>query len=261
MLRNLLPVVACLFVFACGGEKVEQADVEPETAETLSSVTGTVEFRERVGLTPESRLEIVLQDVSLADAPATEIARKIVEQPGQSPIEFSIEYDSSLIDERHTYSVGAKVFDRDQLIFISDTINPVITRGAPTQITVQTVRAVSSKRDMPDVPFVGTTWLLTTIAAAAVVDDPEYPAPYLLASSTSQLGGHGGCNRFNGGYNLTGNTIAIGNLAVTMMACPGGGDTEQLFMAALGEMDAIRIDGRTLLAFSEGAVIAAFEAK
>ncbi len=83
----------------------------------------------------------------------------------------------------------------------------------------------------------------------------------MQATTESEIGGHGGCNRFSGSYNQTNGNIAIGNLAVTMMACPTGADTEQAFLKALGDMDTIRINGGTLVAYSDGAVVASFEAK
>ena len=128
----LLPLV----LSGCG--KSEPVTEQPPPR--MDTVSGTVEFVERIGLTPESRLEIRLLDVTLADAPAREIASMSIDQPGQSPLSFSIDYDPTLIDADRTYSISAKVFDRNKLILISDTINPVLTGGNGSEVRVRVVR-------------------------------------------------------------------------------------------------------------------------
>ena len=81
MNRVLMTVALCTLVVACGDPDPEVA--EPEIAN--ASVSGVVVFRERIGLTPESRLEVELSDVSLADVPAMVIATAVIDNPGQSP--------------------------------------------------------------------------------------------------------------------------------------------------------------------------------
>ena len=112
--------------------------VEPQT--NIQRISGTILFEERIGLTPESRLEVKLVDVSLADVPATVIAAVNTDNPGQAPLSFSIEYDADLIDDRHTYSIQVRIFDRDHLIMVSDTINRVLTPGAPSDLRIQVRR-------------------------------------------------------------------------------------------------------------------------
>jgi heat shock protein HslJ/uncharacterized lipoprotein NlpE involved in copper resistance len=85
-------------------------------------------------------LEVVLEDVSLADAKAVEIARIEVPGPGNPPYDFSIEFDPETIQDNHTYSVRARVLVGKRLLFTSDTQNPVITRGAPLEVDILMVR-------------------------------------------------------------------------------------------------------------------------
>jgi len=135
---KILVWVMLLPLVLSGCDKSEPVTEQPTAR--METVSGTVEFVERIGLTPQSRLEIRLLDVTLADAPAREIASKNIEQPGQSPLSFSLDYDPTLIDPDSTYSVSAKVYDRNKLILVSDTINPVLTGGNGSEVRVRVVR-------------------------------------------------------------------------------------------------------------------------
>ncbi len=100
-----------------------------------AAVTGTVTYRERLALTDGARLIVELRDVSLADAAAPLIASQTIENPGQVPIGFRVEYDSKDINPRNTYSVSARIVERDgRLAFTNDTAYEVITRGNPSRV-------------------------------------------------------------------------------------------------------------------------------
>jgi putative lipoprotein len=109
--------------------------VEPvaSSGTTLPSViTGTVTYRNRVALPPTAVIEVTLQDISLADAPATVISTQQIEAGGQQPpFAYELTYDPAQIDPKNTYSVSARITEGDELLFISDTVYPVLTRGAP----------------------------------------------------------------------------------------------------------------------------------
>ena len=105
---------------------------DPEMAE----VTGQVVYRERIAAPPNARLEVVLQDISRAGAPAVRLGEMVVENAGQPPYEFAIAYDPADIDPRHTYAVAARLYDGEQLLFISDTVHQVITRDFPSTATI-----------------------------------------------------------------------------------------------------------------------------
>ena len=110
---------------------LHQAPLNAATA----SVTGTVAYRERVMLPPDALLTVRLQDVSRQDVPARILGEQITVTDGkQVPLPFEIQYDPSLIDERFSYSISARIEDGNGILrFISDTSNPVITRDNPTQ--------------------------------------------------------------------------------------------------------------------------------
>ena len=90
-------------------------------------IRGTVAYRERIALTPGARLEVSLEDISLADAPAKTIARLALEAPGQPPIAFSLQYDDQQIDPTRRYALRARIMEGEQLLFTTDTVVPVLT--------------------------------------------------------------------------------------------------------------------------------------
>jgi putative lipoprotein len=107
----------------------------------MATVSGTVTYRERIALTPDAVLEVVLVDVSRADAPAEVLGRQVIESPGQVPISFSIEYDPADIQDNHTYAVQARIREGDQPRWVSTESYWVITRDHPTEVDIK-VRAV-----------------------------------------------------------------------------------------------------------------------
>jgi putative lipoprotein len=121
--------------------------VEPVASSGASSpsvITGTVTYRNRSALPPTAVIEVSLQDISLADAPAKVISTQKIEAGGkQPPFAYELPYDPAQIDPRHTYSVSARITEGSELIFISDTVYPVLTRGAPMTGVAILVMAMS----------------------------------------------------------------------------------------------------------------------
>jgi heat shock protein HslJ len=67
-----------------------------------------------------------------------------------------------------------------------------------------------------------------------------------------EVAGYGGCNRFFGGYKISGDSIAIGPLASTRMGCPETLDTEIAFFRALEGAKTFTQDGNGLTLFDAG---------
>ncbi|MEJ2501504.1 MAG: META domain-containing protein [Campylobacterales bacterium] len=64
--------------------------------------------------------------------------------------------------------------------------------------------------------------------------------------------GSGGCNTFAGPLRVSGETVTIGPLISTRMACPDMQE-EQAFFHALGQVDGYRLEGETLLLLRDDA--------
>ena len=142
--------ILVLATLACESTPGRPSPTEPAAAEptpttapatpSVAIVTGTVTYRERIALTPNAVVEVKLIDISRADAPAVTIGEHILENPGQVPISFEIEYDPSAIDQRFVYAVQVRIMEGDQLAFINDTRYQVITRDSPTHVDMALVR-------------------------------------------------------------------------------------------------------------------------
>jgi putative lipoprotein len=113
-----------LLLGACGSSS---------TVTTGSPVTGTVTHRERVALPDGALVVVQIQDVSLLDAQAGLMGEEVIHPSGrQVPVGYAVPYDEDEIDERHSYSVSARIYDGEgNLLFISDTAVPVITQDNP----------------------------------------------------------------------------------------------------------------------------------
>jgi putative lipoprotein len=102
-----------------------------EAENQWTTVSGSIAYRERIALPPSAQIEVRLDDVSLADAPARNIARQAFGADGQQvPIAFLIRFDRKQIDPRHSYAVSARITGDDgKLMFITDTRNSVTFSG------------------------------------------------------------------------------------------------------------------------------------
>lgn len=119
-------VLGATMLAACAGPS---KSVESD----MATVSGVVTYLERRALPPEAVVIVRLQDISRADAPAVLLAEQRIELDGrQVPVPFEIGYDPAAIDGRMSYSVSARIELAGKLLMISDTVHPVITRGAPT---------------------------------------------------------------------------------------------------------------------------------
>jgi uncharacterized lipoprotein YbaY/heat shock protein HslJ len=346
-----------LLAILCAATLLSACDsVEPETVspEPFATVSGTVSYRERIALSDNAVVEISLQDVSRADAPAIEIARQRITRPGQVPVHFELSYNPNDIDERMSYSIRAKITDQGELLFIYDTATPVLTRGAGNTVDMMLVR-VPGREEPPGMELEGMfrymadaalfrdcrnnktypvsmegayielerAYLNSGIEAGAevliqlkgrllerpsmemntnkiklIVDilynlEPEKScspdahaelldtywrldmlnevkvttptnrkeAHMILAASESRVHGNAGCNNFFGQFGTKDEKLSFSALGSTMMACPEGMDTEQAFLAALGNTVSYSISGLFLSLYdADGAVLAVLEA-
>jgi uncharacterized lipoprotein YbaY len=120
-----------MIVKGCELDKPMNAGAIPGT------VSGTVSYLSRMALPASAIIEVKLQDVSLADAPAKVIAKEEIPLgERQVPVPFELKFDPGKIDPKHTYSVSASILVDGQLRFISDKAYPVLTRGNPTHVDV-----------------------------------------------------------------------------------------------------------------------------
>lgn len=101
------------------------------------TVSGTASYLERIAAPSGVRFVAVLEDVSRADAPAEVLGRVEIDDAGNPPYAFEIDYDPQAIEPSHTYSVRASLSSSDgTLLFSSDTFAPVLTQGASNDVEI-----------------------------------------------------------------------------------------------------------------------------
>ena len=253
---------------ACGAGSGGAPAAEPQAV-----LTGTVSYRERIALPPNARVEVRLEDVSQADAPADEIAAETLLANGrQVPIPFELRYAPRSIEPSHRYAVRASITSADgDLMFTTATHYAVFTAGAAdknVEIVVQRpgggARAAAADTPAADAAGPadaaappGGTWRLAAIqrpgaAEQAVGAEPRYTAAF----ANGRLSGLAHCNRYTGGYEQPApGELKISPMAATLMACPGESiDAE--FLRALGGATHYEVRGdRLLLSYGDGGVL------
>jgi putative lipoprotein len=118
------------------------------------TVSGTVMLPDGATLDGAAAWTVLVEDTSLADAPAATIgaAAGAVTDPSATEISFEAVYDASAVDEGATYSLNARIVDAaGDLLFVNDMAIPVITAGAPVEGVDVPVVAVSSGSGEPRV--------------------------------------------------------------------------------------------------------------
>ncbi len=128
-------LLALLMIAGCAA-KVSETE--------MAEVSGNAFYVERIAAPPNARLEVVLQDISQPGRGAERLGKMVVENAGQPPYAFRIQYDPAQIDPRHTYSVAARLYDGDDLLFVTDQVHQVITRGFPSTATPRMRRVGSA---------------------------------------------------------------------------------------------------------------------
>ncbi|HEU0071305.1 MAG TPA: META domain-containing protein [Alphaproteobacteria bacterium] len=110
--------------------------------------------------------------------------------------------------------------------------------------------------------LVDTRWVLTKLGDTAVAPaEREY---FLLLDTKDQrASGFAGCNMFAGPYQLAGDKLTFGPLAMTRMACPPPGMTvEGAYANALRDAKGYKIAGKTMMLTDEaGKSLASFAVK
>jgi len=106
---------------------------------SAGSVSGEVRFAREVDLPEGAVVSVRLLDTTLADAPSVELGLDVIENAGRLPVSFRIEYDRDRVVSGNEYSLSADVRHGDDLLYVNDTVHPVLTRGAAANSDVMVV--------------------------------------------------------------------------------------------------------------------------
>jgi putative lipoprotein len=245
MMTRLIGLAACLLLAACGEGPGSAAQRGAEEAGAMETLTGTVFYRERILLPPGFEVEVQLQDVSLADAPATVLASTTLTPDTGPPWPWSLSYDPAAIEDGRRYGLRATLRREGKLLFTTmDAVDPF--QGDSTELLVRAVQRSAGPK------LAGPTWTLVQLNGRAVGPGAGgRPVDLTLDAAESRAAGFSGCNRYTGPYSA-GNapdgspSLSFGNMASTMMACPEGMDLEQEYLQTLRKATGYRIQDGTL---------------
>jgi putative lipoprotein len=140
VMPSLALLLATVVGLAACGSDADSDNTGSGEDTAMGRIEGSVTYRERMMLPPGAQVEIQLQDISLADAPADVLATVLLTPKGGPPYAFAIEYDPARIDPRKRYGLSARIEVGRQLMFINmDYIDPFA--GNPLEVLVNRVPA------------------------------------------------------------------------------------------------------------------------
>ncbi len=262
MNRFVLALCLALPLAGCGGDRGQGAApaAEQEVAPTMATLSGTAFYRERILLPPGVELEVQLQDVSLADAPAKVLASVSMNPENAPPWSWSLQYDESAVDERMRYGLRATVRQGDKLLFTTtEAVDPF--RGDSTDLLLRSVARA------PAAQLQDTVWQLHTLnGEEAGAGAGGRRVDLLLESDSGRASGFSGCNRYTGGFTVEQGDdgpagLSFGPAAGTMMACPEGMELEREYLQALARVTGFRLRGDNLALLDGDTVLATFKAQ
>lgn len=119
--------------------------------------------------------------------------------------------------------------------------------------------ADSSEKDVSQIEDI--QWNLAKIGDQSVpTDDPHVRANLTFHSKDHRVSGSGGCNQFQGGYTVDGESLSFGQIASTLKACAEGMDLEQVYLSSFEDVATWRIDkGHLEFLDSDGRLLMRFE--
>ena len=104
-------------------------------------------------------------------------------------------------------------------------------------------------------PLDGTSWVLTAYRKTRPISGTTITATF----EDDQVRGSAGCNSYGGSYQVSGDTITVGAIAITEMAClepEGVMEQELLFVEFLTDARTFRLaDGQLQILRSDGAAL------
>jgi len=225
-------------------------------------VTGSVYYLERIALPPDAVLEVVIAEVSRADAPAKTLGSTKMASTGQVPIAFEVKYDDSVVQSSQRYAVRATIRVGGKLLFATTQNYPVLTDGGSINAVRLKVERVAESALDPGRDVEGTYWKLKTLGDTAITFAGDGREPSLtLHSAGHRAAGSGGCNAFTGSYNLKPPALTFAATLSTRRACVNGMETESAYYAALDLVRTFSVSGDVLtLSDDSGKALATFAA-
>jgi putative lipoprotein len=208
-----------------------------ETMANPVTVTGAIVFPESMPAGPSATIHVRIEDVSLADAPATVVTSVTLENvaippPADQPVVFAIPVET--YDPRMRYGVRVHVDrDGDGRVsggdLVSTSHHPVLTHGGGAEVSIPVSEvagssAVTARSPIPPVIWELVGYIATGVAPVAVADPARYTLQFLPGG---RLLARLDCNQGSGGYTAADGALALTPMATTLKRClPGSHDAD-----------------------------------
>jgi len=146
-------------------------------------------------------------------------------------------------------------------------VTPATSTAATTQMAASSAAAASSEWastssvQAPTATLIDTYWRLVALNGKDIGIVENTREVYILFNDDQRVSGSDGCNRFMGGYQLSGESLSLEQLAGTKMACAEGDAQAQEFTTALTQVSTHQLTGVSLDLFDNaGNIVARFNA-
>jgi putative lipoprotein len=150
-LRSFAALLA-LCIMASGCSSLFKRNTGPELS---GRIAGSVTYRERIALPPDTKVIISLEDVTRANRTGGFVAQQTLQPKTQVPIPFDLRYLPQSIDRSHRYAISAAILDnREEILWTSESI-PVLFNEQDKPVTIVLERAINPNTAIP--PPVKTT--------------------------------------------------------------------------------------------------------
>ena len=102
----------------------------------------------------------------------------------------------------------------------------------------------------------GPTWVVQEMSVDGTMTPPIPENPPFAVFEDGSIAGSSGCNTYNGGYETSGDSMTIGPLATTLMACIGPlQGQEAVYFGLLAQVDTFDVSGSQLILSSGDTVL------
>lgn len=211
----------------------------------LQAVTGRIVGPEGATLPEGAEVEIRVDDVSLADAPATQVGGQTIFDAHQFPINFEATFNPQAIDPRHTYAIQVRISDsQGKLLFINTLAYNVLTQGNPTydvEVMVEPVGSAPQADSILDIVWQWTELPGTAVNPPQTIPNPEKYTITFKADGT--YSGKADCNRIGGTYSTENGGLTLSSEMMTTMALCPPDSLDQEYLRLLGSVVAGGPDG------------------
>lgn len=216
----------------------------PAAAQEILRIEGQATYFGSARLPERAVLEVDLLDLSRKDEKATLLSRMQFSTDGVVPIPFILSYDAGLLRVGGLYSIAARLKLRNDVIYRSTAIQPVLGSSVDTrpQVVMEPVVPVASGGTP-----VGLKWRVDKISG---VERLSFTKTRVVFDEEGEVTGNAGCNSFRSSYKIDGQKLEFGGLRLTKRGCPSTVmERERAFRLAMRATVSFQRDGDTLKFF------------